>query len=67
SLHFLVVPRPGEREISFPEPFQGSYLAGFPCQISASLIRSRVRQGLSIKDLVPSFVEEDIVNRQIYS
>lgn len=67
SLHFLVVPRPGEREISFPEPFQGSYLAGFPCQISASLIRNRVRQGLSIKDLVPSFVEEDIVNRQIYS
>ncbi len=66
SLEFLVVPRPGEREVPFPEPFQGSYLSGFPCHISASLIRERVRQGASINDLVSSFVEEDIVNRRIY-
>lgn len=66
SLEFIVVPRPGEKQIPFPEPFQGSYLSGFPCQISASVIRERVRLGESIKDLVPSFVEEDIVNRRIY-
>ena len=66
SLEFLVVPRPGEKEVPFPASFQGSYLSGFPCQISASIIRDRVRQGESIKDLVPSFVEEDIVNRRIY-
>ncbi|MBT5928259.1 MAG: nicotinate (nicotinamide) nucleotide adenylyltransferase [Verrucomicrobia bacterium] len=66
SLEFLVVPRPGEKKASLPEPFKGSYLSGFPCQISASMIRERVRMALPISGLVSSFVEEDIVNRRIY-
>ncbi len=66
AVEFLVVPRPGEKETPFPEPFKGKYLSGFPCQISASAIRERVRNKLSISGLVSSFVEEDIVNRRIY-
>ena len=66
TLEFLVVPRPGEKESHLPSPFKGSFLSGFPCQISASSVRDRARVGLSISGLVSSFVQEDIVNRRIY-
>jgi nicotinate-nucleotide adenylyltransferase len=65
-LEFLVVPRPGEVEKPIPAPFRGTFLSGFPCSIAASAIRKRVRSGQSIGELVPSFVEQDIVNRGIY-
>ncbi|MDG1891242.1 MAG: nicotinate (nicotinamide) nucleotide adenylyltransferase [Verrucomicrobiota bacterium] len=66
DVEFLAVPRPGESHVAFPEPFRGSYLSGLPCQVSSSIIRQRVRCGKSISGLVPAFVEEDIVNRNIY-
>ncbi len=66
ALEFLVVPRPGEIEKAVPSPFRGAFLSGFPCSIAASKIRERVRSGQSITELVPSFVEQDIVNRGIY-
>lgn len=66
ALEFLVVPRPGEAEGAIPVPFRGTFLSGFPCSIAASTIRERVRSRQSIGELVPSFVEQDIVNRGIY-
>lgn len=65
-VEFLVVPRPGEAPTVMNAPFRGACLSGFPCQIAASVIRERVRDGKPVTGLVPAFVEEDIVNRGIY-
>lgn len=66
ALEFLIVPRPGEPKNAIPAPFKGAFLSGFQCSIASSMIRERVRSGKSIGELVPSFVEQDIVNRGIY-
>ena len=50
---FVIVPRPGETENQFPEPFRGRVLRGQPMAISASDIRQRLREGKSIEHLVP--------------
>lgn len=63
---FAVVPRPGQPEISFPAPFQGRFLHGFPLGLSSSQIRARVKASLPIDHLVPLPVAEDIRNNRLY-
>ena len=66
AVEFVVIPRPGQREARFPEPFRGRTLTGFPLGISSSQIRARLRAGQSIEDLVPAAVAEAIRNNRLY-
>lgn len=63
---FVVVPRPGDTTRSFPLPFRGRTLTGFPFGVSSSQIRARVNAGLPIDSLVPSVVAEAIRNQRLY-
>ena len=63
---FVAIPRPGETAISFPAPFCGRMLKGFPFGVSSSQIRARVKAGLPIAQLVPATVAETIRNHQLY-
>src|SRR5262245_29846004 len=45
---FVAIPRPGETEIPFPQPFRGRTLRGFPFSVSSSQTRERVKAGLAI-------------------
>ena len=75
---FVVVPRPAGSSgfsraeppeggtPSFPAPFRGKYLKGFPLGVSSSQIRARVRAGLPIDSLVPSAVVEAIRGAGLY-
>lgn len=63
---FVVVPRPGEAEPVFPKPFRGRILHGIPVGVSSSQIRSRVKAGLSIDNLVPAAVAEAIRSSGVY-
>jgi nicotinate-nucleotide adenylyltransferase len=63
---FIVVPRPGEEHVPFPEPFRGRYLRGFPSDISSSEIRARVKAGKPVNGLVPPAVAEAIRNYRLY-
>jgi len=63
---FVVIPRPGQVEVSFPAPFRGRYLAGFPVGVSSSQIRARIKGGLPIEPLVPAAAAEAIQNNQLY-
>jgi nicotinate-nucleotide adenylyltransferase len=63
---FVVIPRPGQPPASFPKPFRGRELAGFPLGVSSSQIRARVQQGLPIQGLVPEAVAEAIRNSKLY-
>jgi nicotinate-nucleotide adenylyltransferase len=63
---FVVIPRPGQEEASFPAPFRGHRLAGFPIGISSSQIRARLRAGQPIDQLVPTTVAEAIRNNRLY-
>lgn len=63
---FAVIPRPGEAAVSFPAPFRGRMLKGFPSGVSSSQIRARVRAGLPIDLLVPAAVAEIIRNNRLY-
>ena len=63
---FVALPRPGQAETPFPAPFRGRTLKGFPVGISASEIRARVKQGLSIQHLVPAAVAEAVRNNGLY-
>jgi nicotinate-nucleotide adenylyltransferase len=65
-LEFIVIPRPGQRPASFPPPFRGRMLEGFPVGISSSQLRARVKAGLTIDDLVPGAVAEAIRNNRLY-
>ena len=65
-VEFVVIPRPGQRPASFPEPFRGRELAGFPLGVSSSQIRSRVKAGLTVRGLVPDAVAEAIRNSKLY-
>jgi len=65
-LKFVVIPRPGEVVLPFPPPFRGQTLAGVPIGISASQIRSRLKAGLPIDDLVPSAVAAAIRDNGLY-
>jgi nicotinate-nucleotide adenylyltransferase len=63
---FVVIPRPGQAEASFPPPFRGRWLKGFPLGVSSSQIRARAKAGLSIEHLVPGPVAEAIRNNRLY-
>lgn len=63
---FAVIPRPGEVAVTFPVPFRGRMLQGFPFGVSSSQIRARVRAGLPVDLLVPAAVAEAIRNNQLY-
>ena len=63
---FAAIPRPGESAVKFPKPFRGRILKGFPVEISSSQIRTRVKAGLPIENLVPPFVAEAIHAAKIY-
>jgi len=63
---FIVIPRPGREHVSFPPPFRGRLLAGFPLGVSSSQIRARVKAGLPIDHLVPAIVAEAIRNNRLY-
>lgn len=65
-VQFVAIPRPGEAAVSFPAPFRGQMLTGFPIGVSSSQIRARVKAGLPIDPLVPAAVAEMIRNNQLY-
>lgn len=65
-VEFIVIPRPGQPDVSFPEGFRGHALKGFPLGISASQIRERVKAGLSVEHLVVPAVAEAIRNYHLY-
>ena len=63
---FVAIPRPGGMPPVFPPPFRGRMLRGFPFGVSSSEIRSRVKAGLTIANLVPAAVNEAIRNGRLY-
>lgn len=63
---FVAIPRPGESSATFPSPFRGRMLKGFPLGVSSSQIRERVKAGLPIDHLVPPPVVETIRNQGLY-
>jgi nicotinate-nucleotide adenylyltransferase len=65
-VEFVAIPRPGQVESSFPPPFRGRTLAGFPLGLSSSQIRARVKGSLPIDHLVPAAVAEAIRNNRLY-
>jgi nicotinate-nucleotide adenylyltransferase len=65
-VQFIVIPRPDQEARCVPAPFEGRILTGFPLAVSSSDIRTRVRQGLSVKSLVRREVAEVIQNNRLY-
>jgi nicotinate-nucleotide adenylyltransferase len=65
-MEFVVIPRPGQAAVSFPPPFRGRLLTGFPLGVSSSQVRARVKAGLPIDHLVPAIVAEAIRNNRLY-
>ena len=63
---FVVVPRPGETEPSFPKLFRGHILKGFPLAVSSSQIRERIKARQPIDHLVPAAVAEALRISSIY-
>lgn len=63
---FAAISRPDKPAASFPKPFHGRMLNGFPFGVSSSDIRARVKAGLSIEHLVPPFVAEAIRDLRLY-
>jgi nicotinate-nucleotide adenylyltransferase len=63
---FVVVPRPGQADIPFPNPFHGRALKGFPLGVSSSQIRGRIKEGQPIDHLVPAMVAEAISDGRLY-
>jgi nicotinate-nucleotide adenylyltransferase len=63
---FVAVLRPDGAAPSFPAPFRGHTLQGFPLGVSSSQIRARVKAGLPIENLVPAGVAEAIRAAKLY-
>jgi len=63
---FVVIPRPGEAPATFPPPFRGRTLKGFPLAVSSLGIRARLKAGLPIEPLVPRAVAEAIREAKLY-
>jgi nicotinate-nucleotide adenylyltransferase len=63
---FVAVPRPGAAPPVFPPPFRGRILKGFPFGVSSSEIQARLKNGLSIDQLVPPAVAEAIRTSGVY-
>ena len=66
AVSFHVVPRPGEVQVPFPEPFRGAYLTGHPVDIASSTIRERANLGQSIDHMVPPGVAEIVKHNRLY-
>jgi len=64
---FAAIPRPDEPAAEFPKPFRGKMLKGFPMEISSSQIRTRVKAGLPVDNLVPPFVADAIHAARLYA
>jgi nicotinate-nucleotide adenylyltransferase len=65
-VEFVVIPRPGVEPTPPPAGFRLHFLRGFPLALSASEIRSRAREGRSLRHLVPSPVAEVIESEKLY-
>lgn len=65
-IQFVAIPRPGSSGSTWPAPFRGVELKGFPLGVSSSEIRARVRAGKRIDLLVPATVAEAIANNRLY-
>ncbi|HKQ37151.1 MAG TPA: nicotinate-nucleotide adenylyltransferase [Verrucomicrobiae bacterium] len=65
-VEFLVVPRPGDPPVAAKAPFRVQNLVGTPFAVSSSQIRTRVKSGKRIQDLVPAAVAEAIRNSGLY-
>lgn len=65
-VEIVVIPRPGQPPATFPTPFRGRQLEGFPLGISSSTIRKRIQGGQTIHGLVPDAVGEAIRNSKLY-
>lgn len=65
-VEFIVIPRPGDGPVPLPDSFRGQYLKGFPFGVSSSQLRSRIKAGQSIENLVLPAVAEFIRNNQLY-
>jgi nicotinate-nucleotide adenylyltransferase len=63
---FVAIPRPGQSEVAFPEPFRGRMLRGFPFGVSSSEIRARIKSGRPVGHLVPGAVAEAIGGAGLY-
>jgi nicotinate-nucleotide adenylyltransferase len=71
SCQVAVVARPGEEgtapKAPFPEAIGVSLVPGPTLDISATAVRARVREGRSIRYLVPDGVADYIAKRRLYS
>jgi nicotinate-nucleotide adenylyltransferase len=71
SCHVAVVPRPGEEGVPPAPPFEEtagvSLVPGPTLPISATTVRARVREGRSVRYLVPDPVADYIAKRGLYS
>ena len=65
-LTFVVVPRPGEDVLEFPDPFRGNCLEAELLDISSSDIRARLRSGETVDHLVPGAVAKILRNKRVY-
>ncbi len=65
-LTFVVVPRPGEDVLEFPDPFRGNCLEAELLDISSSDIRARLRSGETVDHLVPPAVAKILSNKRVY-
>jgi nicotinate-nucleotide adenylyltransferase len=63
---FVAVPRPGGAAAVFPPPFRGRTLKGFPLGVSSSEIRSRIKTGQPIDQLVPAAAAAAIHGAGLY-
>jgi nicotinate-nucleotide adenylyltransferase len=63
---FVVIPRPGEEPATFPEPFRGRSIRGFPFGVSSLGIRARIKSGLAIDILMPPGVAEAVRTAKLY-
>ena len=68
SAHFLAVTRPGFSLRKLEEKYAGKIttVEGISINVSSSDIRRRVKEGLTIKKLVPGDVERYIKNNHLY-
>ncbi len=64
---FVAIPRPGGEPATFPPPFRGRTLKGFPIGISSTEIRARIQAGQPVDTLVPPAVADAIRQNHLYS
>jgi len=71
SCHVAVVPRPGDASLPPSPPFADaagvSLVSGPTLPISATTVRARVREGRSVRYLVPEAVADYIAKRRLYA